>query len=238
MSKFDDELYKILLEQNLIDENWFTDGAQKTWNSVKSVGKKIIDTGKEVLNWSIDKIKAVFQKLWDLLTPDNAEETAEKSKKIVQKIPGQLGDNLRKSINITNSEEYQSFVSKKLNQKYTSADEFKRLSNSQQKQILANITQQYLKQDDKLISEAAITTAAAIFMCLKWLIIIGGGWLASTNIIKLFKGPSKEQQAKDQSAADQINRENEKKQIQHQKYLDQQQRKQLFQLVAQSNYFN
>lgn len=238
MSKFDDELQKILLEQNLIDENWFTDGANYIGNKIKNAGKAIVDTGKKVLNWGIDKIKSILQKLWNLLTPDNAEETAEKSKNIVQKIPGQLGDNLRKSINITNSEEYQSFVSKKLNQKYTSADEFKKLNNSQQKQILDNITQQYLKQDDKLISEAVITTAAAVFICIKWLIIFIGGWLAVNKIEELFRGPSKEQQAEDQAAADQIKRENEKKQIQHQKYLDQQQRKQLFQLVAQSNYFN
>ena len=57
MNNFDKELNKILLEQNLIDENAFIDG-------LKSVGGKIVKGVKGALNWSIDKIKSFVEKIW------------------------------------------------------------------------------------------------------------------------------------------------------------------------------
>ena len=231
MSKFDDELQKILLEQNLIDENWFTD----LGNKIKNTGKAIVNTGKKVLNWSIDKIQSFFQKLWDLFTPDNAEQSASKIKSFVSKIPGETGKEFSKAIEISNSPEYQNYLNKRLIETYQTKQKFQALTVQQQKDFTKKCANEYIKQNN-IISESIISEGIIAFtVCI--IIITICSWLFKNTWFK-----SEAQQATDdkeeQAKQSEIQRQEQIKQNEHQKYLDQQQRKQLFQLVAQSNYFN
>lgn len=235
MSKFDVELQKILLEQNLIDENWFTDGVNHIGNKIKHAGKAIADTGKKVLNWSIDKIQSFFQKLWEQFTPDNAEETAAKAKSIISKIPGDTGKQLKKTVQISQSNEYKNYLNKRLIETYQTKQKFQALTVQQQKDFTKKCANEYIKQNN-IISESIISEGIIIFtVCI--VVITICSWVFKNTWFK-----TKAQQAtddkKEQAKQAEIQRQEQIKQNEHQKCLDQQQRKQLFQLVAQSNYFN
>ena len=237
MSKFDNELQKILLEQNLIDENWFTDGAKYIGNKIKNARKAIVDTGKKVLNWSIDKIQSFFQKLWDLLTPDNAEETNQKAKSIISKIPGDAGKQLQKTIQISQSDEYKTFLQKRASETFTK-QQYEALSNQQKKDFIKKCSSEYINEE-KIISEEIISEAILTSLILLVLSLLGLGIFVKTQTEWLDSDAEKAKNAaKNKSKQADIQRQEKIKQDEHQKYLDQQQRKQLFQLVAQSNYFN
>lgn len=224
MNKFDKELNKILLEQNLLDENAFLDG-------LKSVGNKI----KGALNWGIDKIKSFFQNLWNLFTPDNVEQSASKVKSVVAKIPGDIGKELTKAIEISNSQEYKNYLNKRLTETYQSKQKFQSLTIEQQKDFTKKCADEYIKQNN-IIAESIIAEGIITFtVCV--IIITICSWLFKNTWFKSDQEKATDA-AKEKAKQDQIKRQNDIKNIEHQQYLDDQQRKQLFKLVAQSSYFN
>lgn len=224
MNKFDKELNKILLEQNLLNENAFLDG-------LKTVGNKI----KGALNWGIDKIKSFVEKIWNFFTPDNAEQSANKIKSVVQKIPGDTGKQLSKAINIGNSPQYQSYLKKRLLETYQTKQNFQQLSIQQQKDFTKKCADEYIKNNN-IISEEIINEGVIAFtICV--IIITICSWLFKNTWFKSDQQKATDA-AKEKAKQDQIKRQNDIKNIEHQQYLDDQQRKQLFKLVAQSSYFN
>lgn len=225
MNKFDKELNKILLEQNLLDENAFLDG-------LKSVGNKI----KGALNWGIDKIKSFFQKLWNLLTPDNSEESINKVKSVVSKIPGDLGQDLKKGIEIGQSQEFKEYLSQKVQMTY-GKQKFNSMNIEQQKDFIKKCSTEYLN-NSKLITENIINQFPITFTVISLIIAFFGIFIKSQTQWLDSDAEKAKNAEKEKAKQDQIKRENDIKNVEHQQYLDDQQRKQLFKLVAQSSYFN
>lgn len=236
MNKFDEQYNKILLEQNLIDENAFIDSLKWVGGKLTSAGKTIVDLGKNTINYTINGIKSFFEKLWDLLTPDNAEQSAKTAKSFVQKIPGDLGNTLKKGIALSENPQYKQYITDKIQTTY--GQKYSTLSDKQKKDFVDKCSQDYIKNNDiitqAIISEQPITITICIIAIIA--AICGGGWFLKDTF-----APSDArkavQDAKNQTDAAEIRRENELAKVQ-QKKMTAAQQEQLFTLIAGSSYFN
>lgn len=213
-NKFNIEYKKILAKQNLIQEdlieeysiedlkkdasnlwnktggkavNYISKTAKSVWNSITQIGSSISDAISKGVTWGVNKIKQVLQKLWDLLTPDNAQQTVNTVKQMTKIMPEQARNKTNQAIQLAESKQYKEYLKKELKTKCNSIEQFNKLSQNQKKKIHRQISEKYIRQkniiSEEIVSEVAISS---IIYAIIWLITAIIGYFAIDKIGERF----------------------------------------------------
>lgn len=255
MNKFDKEFNKIINQQNL-NEEITSEGIKETlssiWNSITGIGKSISNAINKGITWSINKIKLALEKMWNFVTPNNAQQTLNNVKSLTKIMPTAVSKQANKIIQLSNSQQYKSYIKEEILNKYQSEDNFKKLSIEEQKQFISKISKTYLSKNNiisqEITKQVAPVVAAALIktilpsllQLITWCIIGIVGFFAAkkavNSVIQMGKDQglikkTKEDELKEKQKEEAAQFELDKTKEAHQKWKTDQQRQKIFQQV-------
>lgn len=254
MNKFDRKFNKIINQQNLnnyIASEGIKESLSDLWDSITSIGQSISKAISNGTTWSTNKIIFATKKIWNFITPENTQQSFKTIKSLTKIMPSQIAQKVNKIMQLSNSQQYKSYINKKITNKYESIDKFNEISNSEQKKFISEIVQSFLSEnknnnDNKIISQVALSSTAIVMLVTAAIPIIGGlftliieiitGFIIYGEVKKLGKDiglipQTPEEKAKHERDAALIKLQQEKDKIEHQKWKDKELRQKLYQQI-------